>query len=157
MKRLLFLLLGVYCTVSAQAQEAAITGPKLVVYKTKGNYRNLVPVGLSEDRSRIISYPAPTDVKVADGYMKPSKLTKGYLLDNQGIGKNVAFLGITYEEYAKMAQSPSREELYTKIVDKDPLLELYDCGERKGKLSTLAKSLKKSIRKNKLSNCNKIR
>ncbi len=157
MKKALLLLLGGYLANNANAQVVTMTYPRLVVYKTKANYRDLIPVALSEDKSRIISYPGTTDVKLAEGYMKPSKLKKGYLLDNQGIGKNVAFLGITYEEYAKMGKTLSRDEMFAKIVDKDPLLELYDCGERKGEQSSLIKSLKKSIRKKKLSDCNKIK
>ena len=156
MRKFLFVCFSIY-GFTASAQPVAVTGPGLTVYKTKGNYRNLVPVGLSDDRSRIISYPAPGDIKIADGYLKPSKLAKGYLLDNQGIGENVAFLCITYEEYANMSQVPSRSELYTKIVDKDPLLELYHCGERTGKQSSLVKSLKKRIRKQKLQDCSKIK
>ncbi|RYE23479.1 MAG: hypothetical protein EOP51_10340 [Sphingobacteriales bacterium] len=155
MKKILLAIFSV-TSCAAFAQEVNITGPKLVVYKTKGDYSNMVPVGLSEDKSRIVSYPAPTDIKVAGGYLKPSKLAKGYLLDNQGIGKNVAFLNISYEAYAKMDQL-SRDELYTKIADKDPLVELYDCGQRNAKLSSLIKALKKDIRKKRLSNCNKLK
>lgn len=157
MKKALFLLLGSCLAHNANAQAVKMTYPRLVVYKTKADYRNLIPVALSEDKARIISYPGPTDVKLAEGYMKPSKLKKGYLLDNQGIGKNVAFLNISYEEYAKMGKPLSRDEMFAKIVDKDPLLELYDCGERKDKQSSLIKRLKKDIRKQRLSNCNKIK
>ncbi len=58
----------------------------------------------------------------------PVQLKKGYLLDKKGIGKNVAFLNITYEEYAKLAEPPSMEQLEKLILDKDPLVELCDCG-----------------------------
>ncbi len=105
-------------------------GPPTLVYKTKADYYNLVPVLLSDDRSEIIQYPHPDDLKSGENFLLPLKLKSGYLLDNKGIGVNVAFLNITYEEYAKMEEVPSLEELYEKILDKDPLVELCDCGNR---------------------------
>src|ERR1044071_4992028 len=72
-------------------------GPPAIVYKTKADYSNYVPVILSEDKSKIVSYPDPKDVQSA----APVKLKNGYLLDNRGINKNVAFLRWTYEEYKK--------------------------------------------------------
>jgi len=53
------------------------------------------------------------------------------LLDNRGIGKNVAFLKWTYQEYAQLTAVPSLQELYNMILDKDPLTELCDCGNKK--------------------------
>src|ERR1039458_8963912 len=84
-----------------------IPGPHVVVYKTKANYNNLVPVELTDDKTKIVSYPDPKDVKTENGYSLPSSLNNGYLLDNRGIGKNAAFLKITYEEYAKLQTLPT--------------------------------------------------
>jgi hypothetical protein len=103
-------------------------GPPVLVYKTKGNYNNLVPVLLSDDKSEIVSYPHPKDLKTGSGYPLPVILKDGFLLDNRGIGKNVAFLKISYEEYAKLENAPSLKELFDKIIDKDPLTELCNCG-----------------------------
>lgn len=108
-----------------------ITSPPTLVYKTKANYNNLVPVLLSEDKKEIISYPAPSDLKVNGSYALPIVLNKGYLLDNRGIGINVAFLKITYEEYSKLEKAPSLKELYKLIIDNDPLIELCNCGNNK--------------------------
>lgn len=105
-------------------------GPHALVYKTKANYNNLVPVILSDDKSLIVSYPDPRDLKTANGYPFPTSLQEGYLLDNRGIGKNVAFLSISYEDYARLPEAPSLAGLYGLIIDKDPLTELYDCGLR---------------------------
>lgn len=105
-------------------------GPPTLVYKTKADYRNLVPVLLSEDKTKIISYPHPSDIKSGDGFPAPTQLNKDYLLDNRGIGSNVAFLKITYEEYAMLPSVPSPDELYNSILDKDPLEELCHCGNR---------------------------
>jgi hypothetical protein len=96
-------------------------GPQTIVYKTKKDYYNLVPVLLSDDKTEIISYPHPIDIKVGDTYVTPTKLNEGYLLDNRGIGKNVAFLNMTYEQYSKLDRVPTLEELQNMIVDKNPL------------------------------------
>jgi tRNA splicing ligase len=106
-------------------------GPPTLVYKTRSDYMNLVPVVLSEDKTNIVSYPHPSDIR-AMGVKQalPSILNIGYLLDNKGIQKNVAFLNITYEEYAKLDTAPSLESMYDMIIDKDPLIELCDCGNK---------------------------
>ncbi len=108
-----------------------IAAPPTIVYKTKSNYNNLVPVILSEDKKDIISYPHPKDVKVGDALALPTLLKNGYLLDNRGIGVDVAFLKITYEEYSKLENAPTLKELYELIIDKDPLVELCNCGNSK--------------------------
>jgi hypothetical protein len=109
---------------------AAVAGPPALVYKTRGDYYRFVPVLLSEDKSRIISYPHPGDLKTGKGYRYPDSLSGGYLLDNKGIGPHVAFLGITYEEYSDLSEVPDADSLYAKIIDKDPLTELCNCGLR---------------------------
>lgn len=109
------------------------TGPQILVYKTRANYNNLVPVILSDDKSKIVSYPSQSDLKVGDVFLTPDTLLNGYLLDNKGIGLNVAFLKLTYVEYSKLEYVPKLEELYKIIVDKDPLQELCDCGIKKSK------------------------
>lgn len=103
-------------------------GQPVLVYKTKANYNNLVPVILTDDKTAIVSYPHPNDIKTGSGYPIPTLLNDGYLLDNRGIGKNVAFLEMTYEDYSKLENVPTLKELYELIIDKDPLVELCDCG-----------------------------
>jgi len=106
------------------------SGPPVLVYKTKANYNNLVPVTLSDDRSEIVSYPHPKDIRKGSGYTLPDLLLNGYLLDNRGIGKNVAFLKLTYEEYSKLENAPPLSDLYKLIIDNDPLTELCNCGNK---------------------------
>jgi hypothetical protein len=101
-----------------------------IVYKTRGDYRNLVAVQLSDDRSTIVSYPAPGDVRKQGAQVLPTELKNGYWLDNRGIGVNVAFLNISYDEYAKLSKAPSLQEMYDRIQDKDPLTALCNCGRR---------------------------
>lgn len=85
---------------------------------------------LSDDKNRIIAYPAPKDLFTNGKLAYPTALNKGYLMDNRGIGKNVAFTGYTYEEYSRLESVPPIQEIYESIIDKDPLLELCNCGNR---------------------------
>ncbi len=114
--------------VTARPQFTA--GPPTLVYKTRKEYSNNVPVLLSDDKTSIVSYPDPKDLKTGETYPLPTALENGYLLDNRGIGINVAYLGMTYPEYAALSKAPSRDSLMQMIVDKDPLTELYNCGNR---------------------------
>ncbi len=130
-------------------------GPPTIVYKTKGDYRNLVPVTLSEDKSRIVSYPALSDLKRGDGLSLPTVLENGYLLDNRGIGPDVAFLQMTYEEYARLPQAPDLATLFNSILDKFPLTEMCNCGVRNA-IKQPTETLNKVIRAGKLRSTCKV-
>lgn len=105
--------------------------PHVLVYKTKKNFDKFVPIILSDDKSEIVSYPHPKDLKSGDMFLlTPLKLKKGYLLDNKGINSNVAFLKWTYDEYSKFEYAPNLKTLMDNIIEKNPLLELYDCGNK---------------------------
>lgn len=108
----------------------AMPAPPCIVYKTKGDFDKNVPVILSADKSKVVSYPDVKDIYYKGEFSYPSKLNKGYLLDNRGIGPDVAFLKYTYEEYSKLEKTPTAAELYSNILNKDPLAEMYDCGTR---------------------------
>lgn len=116
--------------VSIFVPDMKVPGPPTMVYKTKKDYNNLVPIILSEDKTTVISYPHPVDLASGDGYLLPTGLNNGYLLDNKGINKDVAFINMTYESYAKLKEAPSKDELLGMVVDKDPLAELCNCGNR---------------------------
>ncbi len=134
-----------------------IPGPSAIVYKTKNNYNDLVAVILSDDKSEIISYPAPSDVKKEGYNSNPTILKNGYLLDNRGINPNVAFISLTYQQYSELKEVPSLKKLFEMIVDKDPLLEMCNCGNRDSIQNTEAK-LNYLITKNLLNDkCKKIR
>ncbi len=109
---------------------AAVASPRLFIYKMKKDYSQNVPVTLSADKKTITSYPHPRDVYTNGKLALPTKLDGGYWLDNRGINANVAFLSYTYEEYAALGDAPSLTELYKKIIDKDPIKEMWDCGRR---------------------------
>lgn len=101
-----------------------------IFYKTRSDYRMNVPVMMSDDKTRIVSYPDILDIRKQGAAVYPDVLTNGFLLDNRGIGPAVAFLSYTYDEYSKLNRTPSMNELMNHIIDKDPLTEMYRCGTR---------------------------
>jgi hypothetical protein len=111
-----------------KAAGSATPGPPALVYKTRADYDNRVPVIMNDAKTAIVSYPHPNDLRNSQGYLLPVALKKGYLLDKKGIGKNVAFLKTSYEEFAKLSEPPSMDQLEKLILDRDPLTELCDCG-----------------------------
>jgi hypothetical protein len=115
---------------SGKSQQGQTSLASCIIYKTRSDYSRNIPVTLSEDKTKIVSYPDVKDVYYNGELACPAKLEDGFLLDNRGIGPNVAFLSFTYEEYSKLGKTPSSSELYEKIVDKDPLTEMYRCGNR---------------------------
>lgn len=104
----------------------------LLVYRTKADHRAQVPVLLSDDGSRILSYPHPRDLGTGGNMSIPLELGEGWLLDRRGIGVNVGFLRTTYAEYAELGNAPTVTELEALLVDRDPLTDLCDCGPRSG-------------------------
>ncbi|MBN1251462.1 MAG: hypothetical protein JXA16_04965 [Bacteroidales bacterium] len=136
MRILLILLTSFFISCETQKEIANndfisnIPSAPALVYKTTKNYNNNVPIILSEDKKEIVSYPAPTDLKVGSNFALPTKLKNGYLLDNRGISKNVAFLKLTYQEFSNLEKAPSTKELMDLIIDDNPLKELYKCGLR---------------------------
>lgn len=132
----LSLILLIACTPGKNSRESASPaqkevrkrGPRIIVYKTKKDYYRQVPVQMSEDKSTIVSFPYPGDLMINGKLALPTSLSGGYCLDNKGINRNVAFLQITYEEYSQWMEPPAPEQLMMRILDKDPLLEMWDCG-----------------------------
>ena len=106
---------------STPARPATATAPDAIVYRTSGDYDALVPVTL-DSRGEIASYPAVSDIKHS---RRPLALAEGYLLDRRGIGVGVAFTSYTYEQYAALDATPSREQLRASIVARSPLRAMY--------------------------------
>lgn len=109
--------------------ESSIRKP-VIVYKTRADYSNYVPVILSEDKSVIVSYPSLRDVFYENRLATPTKLQDGYLLDNRGITVNSGFLDMTYTEFSELSDTPSPVELKKRLLDRDPFLEIWLCGDR---------------------------
>jgi hypothetical protein len=108
------------------ANAASIPSPPTIVYKTRNDYSQNVPVGYGD--KRIKSFPAPTDLYTNGKLALPTALQGGYWLDNRGISPEVAFLSYTYSEYSQLPTVPN--DLYQKLLDTDPITEMWDCGPR---------------------------
>ena len=115
----------------SQATAAGVASSShVLVYRTKEDQKEHVPIMLSADHKTILSYPHPKDLRTTNGLAVPVELENGWLLDRRGIGMNTAFLGMTYTEYAALENAPSLAELDASITDRDPLTDLCDCGPR---------------------------
>ena len=113
------------------AQPAPVTGmrgngasylPKAIIYKTNGNYNDLVPVNLNPDGT-LLSYPDPTDV---GEFCTPLPLEGGWLLDRRGgIGTGTRFTRWTYSEYHALPQVPSPQQLLDNLVPEARVTAAY--------------------------------
>jgi hypothetical protein len=134
MRKSYLLIILVLFTMCKTNQEVVLpvkaTAP-LIIYKTKANYSDKVPITLNESKNIIVSYPSPKDVFCNGILALPQKIKKGYFLDNIGIGKNTVFTSYTFEEYSKLESAPTLEQLMKSIIDMDPFVEIYDCGVRR--------------------------
>lgn len=129
--------------------DAAERTRPLMVYRTKQDLHDKVPVGLSEDRQHILSYPQPTDL-LLDGKLRlPTKLAKNHWLDNKGVGLNTGFLRMTYAEYSALREAPPLAEMEAMLMDRDPLESLCDCGAR-GAMVDPVKEINGLLKKNSL-------
>lgn len=102
----------------------------LIIYKTRSDYFDKVPIIMNERKDIIVSYPSPKDIFINGVLAFPVKLKHGYLVDNRGVNKNTVFTSFTYEEYSKLGTAPGLDVLMKSIIDKDPFIEIYDCGTR---------------------------
>jgi hypothetical protein len=132
------------------------SGPPATVYKTTKNYNKNVPVTLSEDKTKVVAYPAPTDVFYKGALANPIELKDGYLLDNRGVSIHTAFTKYTYEEYSKLKEAPDPVTLFNSIIDKEPIKEMYNCGNRYN-FKNEAEELNSIITQHKLNNYKKIK
>lgn len=112
-------------TETMNEQPIALAMPRVIIYKTTGDFSNLVPLSMDDSKTQIISLPDPADIKENK---RPTQLANGYLLDNFGIGKNVVYTDYTYEQYAALESVPELEVLMQHIVERNPLVEYYASG-----------------------------
>ncbi len=91
-----------------------------------------MPISLNESQDKVIAYPAPGDLYLNGQPALPVKLRDGYWLDNRGIGVNTVFTEYTYNAYSKLNRAPLQEDLIKSVIDFDPFLEIYNCGNRQG-------------------------
>lgn len=131
--------------------QAPANSPVVIVYKTKHNFDKYVPVVLSEDRQRIVSYPAPQDLMTHGKFAYPTKLAKGYRLDNRGLNLYSAFLDITYLEYSKL-KSVDPAELFRHIKSATPFRFFYRC-EKRNTYKDIVRELNVKIKSGTLTTC----
>lgn len=151
---LLFVLTSAFissCCVCHKSSKNAATmsklpAPQVIIYQTKADYSQLVPIILSADKKSVVSYPDVRDVYTNGTLAYPTQLKNGFLLDNRGISPDVAFIKLKYEEYAALPSTPRAEELLKMVVDADPLKKMYACGLRNS-FSNLTEELNARIDK----------
>lgn len=138
---------------AAQSDEVLVStaSPQTVVYRTTKDYSRNVPVILDANKENIVSFPDPIDVR---NFPMPTPLDNGYLLDNRGIGPNVAYTDYTFADYAMLSKVPSIEELQAHIIDRNPITEMWFCGPRHT-FSDIRAELNKII-KNKFKGCKAV-
>ena len=136
-------------------QQIGMASPPVIVYKTRNDYYDKVPVILSDDKTRIVSFPDPRDLKIDGTFAYPSKLNGGYLLDNRGINQNAAFLKFSYEQYCNMDNIPTADRLFDYITDNNPFTEIYQCGSR-GNYKEIVAELNALISSGKIKDCKNL-
>lgn len=104
--------------------------PPTIIYKTINDYENNVPITMDSKKEKIVSYPAPSDLFYKGDLALPTMLINDYLLDNRGININSVFTSFTYQEYSKFKNAPNIDTLFNRIIDKNPFIEIYSCGNR---------------------------
>lgn len=88
--------------------------PKAVIYRTDGDYNDLVPVTVTPGGPGLQSYPDPSDV---GEFSRPVPVADGWLLDRRGgIGPYTRFTKWTYAEYHTLPQVPSVQEIIRNIL-----------------------------------------
>jgi hypothetical protein len=141
---------------SSSSGHVGVPSAPCIIYKTKKDYSIYVPVMLSADKKNIVSYPDVKDIYFKGKLAYPTQLTDGFLLDNRGIGPDVAFLNITYEAYRDLEKTPSMDDFMKGILDKDPLTEMYRCGNR-SQYADPEKELNNLISSGNLKNCKRLK
>ncbi|MCF8225438.1 MAG: hypothetical protein K9J30_06135 [Bacteroidales bacterium] len=128
----------------------------IIIYKTKKDYYNHVPVTLNDEKNKIISFPGPNDLLHDGEPALPIKLDKGFLLDVRGLHPNTAFTGYTYDAYSQLSAPPSVDDLYESIIDNDPFVAYYECGRRASFSKDLTADLNRII-KDGFKGCDRIK
>lgn len=118
-----------------------------VIYRVKPEYFDKVPIQLNQDKTEILSYRAPSDVKPEGGSL-PTPLENGYFLDNIGINVKTSYLLITLYAYSMLEKAPSKEEMLKMVMKGDPFIEIYNTNIPKVNSPEFIDKLNKLIRDN---------
>lgn len=131
-------------------------GPPTIIYKTTADYSQNVPVILNDEKTKIVGYFGAKDLTYKGELAYPTVLEEGYLLDNIGLRKNVAYTSLKIETYTKSAKAYTTDELFSLIIDDDPIKEMYNCGNR-SKLTDEVAELNEVIKNKGLKKCKKLK
>jgi hypothetical protein len=134
--KLLPILLFSWLNFSCDIVNTEDLGPGISIYKTKGDYFNLITVGMKGDQVfRIYNYWSANDTfeRMAvigndTVYQRRYKLPNGYVLDEEADERYDVFLNITCKEqfYREMHGVAFTNDTIKKyIIDRDPYLEYY--------------------------------
>lgn len=141
--KLLFILLfsGLHFSCDIISTEADYPG--VSIYKTRGDYFNLVDIGMRGDEiyrtnsfwnGRYNSYQSIEFKNNDTLYTKRYKLPNGYILDSEAVEKYDVFINMTHKEHLKREIENSdkgigiavqHDTLRKFILDRDPYIEFY--------------------------------
>lgn len=96
--------------------------PKATIFTMTGEYADKVGVTLNPDGS-LRYYPAPSDITENSA---PCPLKDGWYLNRQGLSANSVFTKWTFEEYAALPATPSREEIIDAIIPGARVAEMVE-------------------------------
>ena len=82
---------------------------------------------MNKERTKIVGFPAPSDLIINDELQTPIALDNGFYYDRRGVSINTVFLNMTYVDYSKLTKAPSVKEMLKMIKDTNPIAELYYC------------------------------
>ena len=124
-----------------------------IIYKTKNDYSQNIPIQMNKEKTKITGFPAPSDIVINGELQTPLKLDNDFWYDRRGISANTVFLKITYKEYSKLKKAPTSQEMMQMIIDKNPITEMYSCPDLKPRsdIETINQLIKSNF-----SNCKKI-
>ncbi len=146
-------ILNFYASFSKIASQPVRMQKPQIIYKTKKNYSQNVPIQMNKERTKITGFPAPSDLKINGELQTPIALDQDYFYDRRGISINTVFIKMTYEEYSKLKKAPSTDELMNMIIEKNPMVELYYCPDLKQGADVKAMNI---LIKDNFSECKKV-
>ena len=123
---LLFALMGAGC-------KPVPTSPGISIYKTQGDYYDLVTIGMKGDKIfrtyHLIDDQGRFNYTSNDTvYKRRARLINGYVLDTESSNEYDVFLSLTFKEYmrkeTKYGYLP-HDSVYKYIIDKNPYTEYY--------------------------------
>jgi hypothetical protein len=137
----IFLFSGLYFSCDFIFKPDPPSGPGISIYKTKGDYFNLVDIGMKGDKifrtesfwnSRYNSMDKLEIIGNDTIYKGRYKLPNGYILDAEADERYDVFLDITFKEqlYRELAGNHPTvampfDTIRKYIIDKDPYTEFY--------------------------------